>query len=297
MKIPHPRKPRSSNHPLHHRLLTPGRRRSRGLIVTLSCAAGLACGAVEPPAPQAGTDAALATPNSLQAAYSLDTYTRTFADNPIATLQYGRLSSWGSAYVRINSVHRYGSRDTQVEADAYPRLWSGAYAYLNLGESEGALFPFRRAGAELFSALGGGYEASLGLRHLQFSSGSVTLYTGSLSKYFGNYLLTFRPYVTPGSSGTSVSGGVTLTRYFADADEYLRCTASVGKSIQERSFQTSLSSAISLRNDNIGVAGQWSPMPATLLGMSFDHARQELSFAPGQDVDVNTFTAHLTYRF
>jgi YaiO family outer membrane protein len=110
-------------------------------------------------------------------------------------------------------------------------------------------------------------------------------------------LATFRPYVTPSDGGTSLSGGFTLTRYFADADTYWRIRASAGKSIQVNSFLNTLTNVVSLRSNDFGVAGQWSPMRATFVGLSFDHARQELQFAPGQFVDVNSFTVMAFYRF
>lgn len=240
------------------------------------------------------TSSARATPNSLQLGYSSDHYSRTFEDNPISTVQYGRLTSWGSLSLRANSAERYQSKDTQFEVDLYPRLWDGGYAYLNLGTSAGNLFSRNSQGAELFSSIGSGFEGSLGVRHLAFSNSSVTIYTGSISKYAGDYLFTFRPYVTPSNAGTSVSTGISLTRYFADADEYLRIRTSFGKSVEDRAFPPK---ALTLRSRSIGLTGQWSPLRATFFSPSFTHARQELLFAPGEYVDISTFSATISYRF
>ncbi len=243
------------------------------------------------------TDPALATPNRLQLSYSLERYSRTFDDNPISTLQYGRLSKWGSFYLRANSVKRYETDDVQYEADIYPKLWDGGYAYVNVGTAEGTLFPRRRYGAELFASLGGGFEGSLGVRHLVFLNSTATIYTGSLSKYFSDYLFTIRPYVTPSDTGTSVSASVGLTRYFESADEYWRIRASTGKSAEERVFQNAQPEATTLKSRSISLSGQWSPLKATFISLSYDRARQELLFASGEYVSVDSFSAAISYRF
>lgn len=235
-----------------------------------------------------------ATRNSLQLGYSLDRYSRTFDDNPIATLQYGRQASWGSVLLRTNSSNRYQSYDTQYEVDLYPQLWKGSYAYLNIGTSSGNLFSLNSQGAEIFSSFSNGFEGSLGARHLAFTNSSVTMYTGSISKYAGNYLFTFRPYITPSNAGTSVSANIKLTKYFSDADEYLRISASAGISPEEQAFPPNV---VILRSRSFGVTGQWSPRKAVYVSPSFSHARQELLFAPGQYVGIDTFAATVSYRF
>ncbi len=240
------------------------------------------------------TTSSTSTLNSLQLGYSLDRYSRTFEDNPITTLQYGRTTFWGSLSLRASSTHRYQSHDAQYEIDLYPRLWEGAYAYLNLGTSYGDLFPLNRQGAELFSSLGNGFEGSIGARHLAFQNSAVSIYTGSLSKYFGDYLFTVRPYITPSNTGTSFSTSIKLTRYFADANEYVRVSASAGKSLEEHSVPPV---AVTLKSRSLGLSGQWSPRTAIFISPSYTRTRQELLFAPGEYVEVNSFSAAISYRF
>ena len=239
-------------------------------------------------------NAALVTPHSLKIGYAVDSYSRTFEENPIFSLQYGRRISWGSLTLRVNAADRYQSQDTQYEIDVYPRLWDGGWAELNMGISSGHLFPHDRQGAEIFSSLGSGYEGSLGIRHLAFTNSSVTIYTGSFSKYMGNYLLTFRPYITPSNVGTSISTGIKLTRYFSDADRYVRLSASTGKSPDER---TNPPKIVTLRSHSFGVEGQWSPKKSTFFSPSFSHERQELSFLPGEYVGIDKFSITISRRF
>ncbi|MEQ1525225.1 MAG: YaiO family outer membrane beta-barrel protein [Gallionella sp.] len=241
-----------------------------------------------------GVTTTLATPNSVQLGYSVDSYSRTYEENPIYSLQYGRLTSWGSFSLRLNAADRYQSQDTQYEMDVYPKLWNGGWAELNLGISSGHLFPQTRQGAEVFSALGNGYEGSIGVRHLAFTNSSVTMYTGSLSKYMGDYLLTFRPYITPSNVGTSMSAGIKLTRYFADADRYVRLSASTGKSPEERTYPPFV---VALRSHSLGISGQWSPKNAVFVSPSFSHERQELLFAPGEYVGIDKLSITMSRRF
>lgn len=240
------------------------------------------------------TTTSLATPNSLQIGYALDSYSDYFEDNPILSLQYGRITSWGSLLLRVNAADRYQSQDTQYEIDAYPRLWDGGYAELNIGTSSGHLFPHDRQGAEVFSSLGNGYEGSLGIRHLAFTNSSVTMYTGSFSRYIGDYLLAFRPYITPSNIGTSVSAGIKLTRYFADADRYVRLSASTGKSPEERTYPPNI---VTLRSHSFGISAQWSPKAATFVSPSFSHERQEVSFKPGTYVSIDKVSFTMSHRF
>jgi YaiO family outer membrane protein len=232
--------------------------------------------------------------NSVQFGYSLDHYSRTFEDSPIATTQYGRLTPWGSYSLRANTSHRYQTNDTQLEINAYPKLWPGAYAELNLGTAEGKLFASNSQGAEVFSALPNSYEGSLGVRHLAFSSSSVTIYTGSISRYVGDYLIGVRPYITPSNAGTSLSASLKVTRYFSSADEYVRIGLSSGKSPEERAFAPNI---VTLHSRSIGLSGQWSPRNAIYLIPAYTHERQELPFSPGDYVGVDKFSLAAGYRF
>jgi YaiO family outer membrane protein len=243
------------------------------------------------------TKVALDTPNTLQIGYSVDGYSAIFEKNPILSLQYGRRTSWGSLSLRASVTDRYQSQDTQYEIDAYPKLWDGVYAELNMGVSSGHLFPHNRQGAEIFSSLGNGYEASLGTRHLSFTNSSVTMYTGSFSKYVGDYLFTFRPYIIPSNVGASVSAGIKITRYFTDADRYVRFSASAGKSADEQKFANVPLQPVTLQSHSVGIAGQWSPHQAVFISPTLSHTRQGLVFDPSRYVDIDSFSINMSHRF
>jgi YaiO family outer membrane protein len=137
---------------------------------------------------------------------------------------------FGSVIARVNYADRFGSTGYQGEVDAYPRLSASSYLYLNYGHSEASVFPRDRLGAEYFTSLPQAWEASLGFRQLRFGGAPVTLFTGAVGKYTGNYWYSLRPYVRFKDNGTSASAGLTVRRYFADGDNWFGGRVSYGSS-------------------------------------------------------------------
>jgi YaiO family outer membrane protein len=141
-----------------------------------------------------------------------------------------RETKLGSVIGRFNYVNRFTTNGYQAEIDAYPGIAKGLYTYLNYGFSGTALFPRHRGGLELFSNPGKGLEFSGGFRYLHFSD-DVWIYTGTVGKYFGRYFTNFRPFITPGREGTSVSGTWMIRRYFGEEpDAFFGLTIGGGSS-------------------------------------------------------------------
>jgi YaiO family outer membrane protein len=133
----------------------------------------------------------------------------------------GRATPIGSVTVRGFRAERFGFTDHQVEVEMYPRLRPGTYAYVAGAYAPDArLFPRYRYAADLYQSLGAGFEGSAGFRRLGFGSG-LNIYTGSLSKYYGNWLFTGRLFVTPGSAGTSRSLHTSFRRYIGEGGTYV----------------------------------------------------------------------------
>ncbi|HEY4789174.1 MAG TPA: YaiO family outer membrane beta-barrel protein [Bacteroidales bacterium] len=145
-------------------------------------------------------------------------------------LQYNRKTSIGTVIGRVNYAQRFSTDDIQLEADAYPSTGKHNYLYLNAGISEARLFPKYRFGAEFYQSLPKSFEASLGFRYLRFSSSDVTIYTGSVGKYWGNYWFSFREFVTPSGKRASFTEIFQARRYFNDAENYIGLQYSHGSS-------------------------------------------------------------------
>jgi YaiO family outer membrane protein len=148
-----------------------------------------------------------------------------FSDRRVAWREWqasvSRTTPIGSILFRGSRAERFGLEDDQVEVEMYPRLRPGTYAYVAGAYSpNGLLYPTYRYAADLYQSLGAGFEGSVGLRRLGFGHG-VTIYAGSLSKYYGNWLFTGRLFVTPDSAGTSRSTHGSFRRYFGDGGTYV----------------------------------------------------------------------------
>jgi YaiO family outer membrane protein len=136
-------------------------------------------------------------------------------------VQYLRKEKIGSFIARLNYAERYHLNDYQLEADAYLNTGSSNHLYLNAGISGAKLFPDYRFGAEFFQTLPKRFEVSLGFRYLKFTYSDVDIFTGSISKYFGQYWLSFRPYVIPVGNEVFHTEVYQARRYFCDPETYV----------------------------------------------------------------------------
>jgi YaiO family outer membrane protein len=154
---------------------------------------------------------------------------------------------------RGSVARRFGGTGSQLEVEAYPRLSRRAYAFVGAGYSPDELFPQLRLGAELFAAPAPGWEASAGARWLDFRTREVTLLTGSVGAYPGNWYLAARPFLALGDDGSSLSGTLLARRYLRDADEYLSLRLGGGEAPAEEFTAAELERVGSAR---VGVDGK-----------------------------------------
>lgn len=172
--------------------------------------------------------------NKLTLAYIYDDYENTIPIySQLAFLEYSRNLNFGTLVGRVNWAERYYSQALQdngfqAEVDAYIKTTPKSYIYLNAGYSESVIFPDFRAGAEFFAGgLPNKFEASIGLRYLLFDPENVFIYTGSVGKYFGNWWLSGRAYITPKDNDVSTSG-LLYFRYMPQKEEYFGIRLNAG---------------------------------------------------------------------
>lgn len=111
---------------------------------------------------------------------------------------------------------RYFNRtDYLFGLEAYPRLWKGAYAYLDLNYSTPAnSLPRTSWLLEIYQHLYDGLEGSLGYWRMHFRTTNVSVYLGSLGYYFKDYYFSLRGYYTPEETGKNFSWVVQGRKYF-----------------------------------------------------------------------------------
>lgn len=219
--------------------------RGAALIVSLAILAGSsAAGAAdaEPAAPDPTFVPGM--PNRASAHVEYENFDGGRSPWGLLSLEYTRKIRGATLIGRLNQAHRFGQDDTQLEFDAYPKLWRKAYGYFNVGRSDsgatGELFPEWRYGAEIFQGLPAHFEVSAGLRYLDYASTRVTIYTGSVAYYWKDWWFSFRPYHSrsrsDGPNGTieddSTSGNFQARWYFGKPIEYLQLSAGKGSGVE-----------------------------------------------------------------
>jgi YaiO family outer membrane protein len=181
----------------------------------------------------------------------------------------------------------------------YPRIVKGLYAYVNFGVADTFLFPDIRYGAELYKSLPKSFEASLGFRTLKYSS-TTNIYTGSLGWYTGNSYWSFRTYITPGDSGSSMSGTLNYRKYRSDADNYFSVALGMGFSpeVNQFDFGGNEEAIINLKSQKVNMGYYLtSSNKQNLWGAKFGITHQEISFDPGNYFWIYSFGLSWEVKF
>ncbi|MEP1487625.1 MAG: YaiO family outer membrane beta-barrel protein [Algibacter sp.] len=214
---------------------------------------------------------------------SIDVYSRSFNPMQYHLVKYVRQTKYGSIHAKLNLSRRFQSNGAQVEVDLYPRITEGLYAYLNFGVSNSFLYPDIRYGAELYKSLPKGFEASLGFRALQYDE-TTNIYTGSVGWYTGNNYWSLRSYVTPGDSGSSMSGTLNFRKYRSNADNYFSIETGMGFSpeLYRFEFEGNENSIINLQSQKFNLGYFFtSKDDKNAWGIRSGVSHQEISFDPG----------------
>lgn len=134
-------------------------------------------------------------------------------------IEFKAASRRGALLGRVSHADRFDLDDNQFEVEAYPRFGTRSYAFLSIGHAPDAtLYPQSRFGAEWYQGFGKGFEASIGARRLDFAeSGATNVFTGSLHKYLGNWLIGARIY----DSDTDTAVQFTARRYYGERGGYV----------------------------------------------------------------------------
>lgn len=237
---------------------------------------------------------------------TIEHFSNTYGTAYYNFVQIGMRTPKNTIILRINQSSRFNKTGFQPEVDMYPSLGKKMYGYINYGYTPYDLFPKHRLGLELYRSLPRAFEVSLGGRYMNFGGGSeVFIYTGSVTKYLGNYALIGRIFITPDTRSFSRSGIINLRRYYADADNYIGLTASAGFSPDQRALlttagldstdQAAANSIYFFKSQRVGFACSKTFRFKHVLLLNLDYTNQELTFTRKEY--VNVFGASLTYRF
>ena len=237
--------------------------------------------------------------NTIGIRTEVDIYSEVFDPMQYYTLNYSRQTKYGSIIGKLNFNRRFNENGTQIEFDLYPKITKGLYAYLNVGFANTFLFPDLRYGAELYKSLPKSFEVSLGFRSLKYTT-TTNIYTGSIGWYTGNSYLSFRPYFTPGDTGTSTSGTFTYRKYRSDADNYLGFSFGMGFSpeINQFNFSGNEAAIVDLKSQKLNLSYNFtSKNKQNAWGTQFGVAHQEISFDQGNYFWIYSLAVSWDIRF
>jgi len=232
--------------------------------------------------------------------YSMDLFNDTFDPAHSMAVQFSRLNTWGSSIVRVNVAQRFNASGAQYETELYPKISKRVYAYINYGYSESELFPAHRLGVETYAKLLRRFEASAGIRYMDFNDVNVLIYTGSLGWYVKNYWVSLRPYVTSDPISTNGSATVFIRRYFRNPENFVGLIGGFGFSPDFARLQTGYGlggdNVHKLNSQRTGIVFQKVFQSKWVMNLSFEVARQDLSDETGPLL-MTTSTLGLKRKF
>lgn len=206
-------------------------------------------------------------------------------------LGLSRQTPYGSVNGRVQYAQRFGSSGVQFNLDAYPAITDGLYAYISGGYSGNSIYPKYCFGLSLYKSLPAAFELEAGFRYLDFISSQTDIYTTSLTKYLGSYLLTIRTYYVPSLQGNSKSFSGVVRRYFGDANTYISITGGFGSANTKIEFSQDVQTRDSW---SIGIDGQYPLTDRFFIGGNAGYDSSEYQHFVRERF---SFKAFLTYRF
>lgn len=206
-------------------------------------------------------------------------------------LQLSRQTKYGSVIGRLQYANRFSINGVQFNIDAYPSIANGLYAYLNAGYSDASIYPGYRFGASLYKSLPRAFEIEGGFRYLNFSTSETYIYTASLTKYRGSYMFTGRTYFVPSSTGNSLSGNLSVRRYFGSARKYASISSGYGSASNDLQFAQEVNT---LNSWSLYIDGQYPVYNRLLVYGTTGIDSEELQ---AYTRDRFSFKVGLSYRF
>lgn len=228
---------------------------------------------------------------SLTASFRYDYFTDIFDPWKFTEIRLSRQTSYGSIIGRVQYAQRFGSDGVQFNLDAYPSIADGLYAYVSGGYSDAGIYPKYRFGFSLYKSLPAAFEVEVGMRYLDFTTSKTDIYTASVTKYLGSYMVTVRSYLIPSPQSTSNSFRGTIRRYFGDANTYLSINGGFGSAETEIQFSQDIQT---LNSWSVDLDGQYPFSDIFLVGGNAGYDSSEF-----QNFTRNRFSFKIfvSYRF
>jgi len=242
-------------------------------------------------------------PNKINLVHSLEYFNLPWERNwHITSIQYSRKTKFGSIIPKINLGQLLSNENSflespqfQYEIDLYPKIRRGTYAYISYGFSPDKYFPKHRGGIEIYQGLPKSFEFSIGARWMQFSSNNnVYIYTGAIGKYYKDFWLSFRSFITPKSEGTSQSYFLFSRMYFSSGEHY--ASVILGKGTSPDSPERNFGNEELFKLDAYSMKIEYQQaFPPFLIKLNAGYKFQE--YSTDKFRDVYSAAIYLMYKF
>ena len=205
----------------------------------------------------------------------------------IVALSYKRATPLGSVIFRTNYANKFADNGLQFEVEAYPRLSKIFYLYVAAGYSNNVgIFPKYRTGVSLYANLPHSFEGEVGYRQLYFTD-NIWMYTASIGKYYQNFWLNLKTYLTPSHQNISQSYAGTARYYTKGANDYVGFMIGTGLSPEENRNNLLQISNYKLKTFKVGAEYNFSINRTHLFSLSSTYYNQEFRLGEkGNQIDV-----------
>lgn len=167
--------------------------------------------------------------NTIAIGYLFSDFENSTSAINITHLEYGRKINNNTFIGRINYGNTADINDFQGEIDAYLKVKSKSYLYLNSGFSANEnIFPQYKFGAEYYQDFKK-VSSSLGSRYLYFDSENKTLlFTGHLGLYLNHWKIEYRHYLAETNSDWLSSSILNFRRNFETTESFVQLDLQYG---------------------------------------------------------------------
>ncbi|WP_316832883.1 YaiO family outer membrane beta-barrel protein [Pedobacter aquatilis] len=204
---------------------------------------------------------------------------------------YMRSEEGGALVARLNYADRRDAKGYQFEVEAYPKHNTG-YSYINLAYSNALIFPRFKFGYSYFLPFNNSWEAEMGVRYLNSYLNYYSI-TAGLGKYFGNFWLNGKTFITP--NGEKVAGSYILSgRYLINGspDDYFTAIAGYGFSPDDRGRNFEITERLNLQSVRFTLGYQRTLWKRNIVGLFGTWNNQE--YVPGRK--RNEFDAQISFQ-
>jgi len=210
--------------------------------------------------------------------------------------EYQHYFNSSAVIARINYTDRGYDQSTLYELESYPVFSKKVYAFLNLGISEGTLYPDLRSSASVFFNIFSRFELETGARLLHFSDDDF--YSGilGLTMYTGKFYINSRLFLGPEiNDQLNQNYQLNLRYYLNNTDNFISLRLGTGISPDDTTIFTQVQDNPSLEAYYANLGFDFTIGPHHLIRLSTGYLFEDITSDRQGDQFIGTMG--YSYRF